>query len=325
MKGGWSGRDRLLWLAHLQKSIMYAIVCANANGRRWPQILTTPKPTTPHTQAMGAPTLVFCASRRATEACAQLLAELLPSDARDAEGRRALLAELSDALGAAPSPALAACIPSGIAYHHAGLTTEERSAVEHGFRAGLLRILAATSTLAAGVNLPARRVVLRSLWMGPGPMGRQQYLQMVGRAGRAGHADAGESFLMVRGPPGGRDWREATDLLHQPLPAVQSQLLGGKAGGTGPAAPPNAGADDHMELLLLTACATRLASHERSIKSLLRCTLASRQLPWETVEASGKSTLRRLRCVLVEELLGLCLLTWRLATEGKLCFDDANW
>ena len=293
-----------------------------AHGLKYPPPKIQPLPPT---QAMGAPTLVFCASRRATEACAQLLVELLPSDARDAEGRRALLAELSDALGAAPSPALAACIPSGIAYHHAGLTTEERSAVEHGFRAGLLRILAATSTLAAGVNLPARRVVLRSLWMGPGPMGRQQYLQMVGRAGRAGHADAGESFLMVRGAPGGRDWREATDLLHQPLPAVQSQLLGGKAGGTGPAAPPNAGADDHMELLLLTACATRLASHERSIKSLLRCTLASRQLPWETVEASGKSTLRRLRCVLVEELLGLCLLTWRLATEGKLCFDDANW
>ncbi len=73
-----------------------------------------------------------------------------------------------------------------MAYHHAGLTQQERLAVESGFRSGALLALAATSTLAAGVNLPARRVILRSLRQGPSNVSRAQYLQMIGRAGRAG-------------------------------------------------------------------------------------------------------------------------------------------
>lgn len=55
----------------------------------------------------------------------------------------------------------------GLAFHHAGLSFEDRERVEEAYRDGLIRILLSTNTLAMGVNLPAHTVIIKSTEVRP--------------------------------------------------------------------------------------------------------------------------------------------------------------
>ncbi|MEZ0344988.1 MAG: DEAD/DEAH box helicase [Infirmifilum sp.] len=92
----------------------------------------------------------------------------------------------------------------GVAFHHAGLGSEARAAIEKLFRERVLKVIVATPTLAAGVNLPARRVVITDYRRFNVEMGYyekipvMEYKQMAGRAGRPRYDKMGEAVLVAR-------------------------------------------------------------------------------------------------------------------------------
>ncbi len=98
---------------------------------------------------------------------------------------------------------LAKCVKGGAAFHHAGLNSDHRKLVEEGFRQNTIKIISSTPTLAAGLNLPARRVIIRNYKrydpnFGMQPIPVLEYKQMAGRAGRPHLDPYGESVLLAR-------------------------------------------------------------------------------------------------------------------------------
>lgn len=97
---------------------------------------------------------------------------------------------------------LASLIKNGVAFHHAGLNSNCRDLIESEFRNKRIKILASTPTLAAGVNLPARRVVIASLTRYDAKYGTNkpisilEYKQLCGRAGRPQYDKYGEAIIV---------------------------------------------------------------------------------------------------------------------------------
>ncbi len=100
--------------------------------------------------------------------------------------------------------ALSNAIRGGIAFHHAGLSHTQRKTIEDSFRKGALLAIVATPTLAQGVNLPARRVIVRdyrrwsSVAGGSMPVPVMEIRQMLGRAGRPKYDNAGDAWIVAK-------------------------------------------------------------------------------------------------------------------------------
>ncbi|MEO0514028.1 MAG: DEAD/DEAH box helicase [Planctomycetota bacterium] len=149
------------------------------------------------------PALVFCFDRAKCWATADLLR------GRDMliEGQQAQLAERIEALSEegffshGAGPKLKRILMRGVGVHHAGLLPKFRRVVEELFQAKLLSFCVCTETLAAGMNLPARSVVLTELLKGP--RGKKKLIapsnahQMFGRAGRPQFDTQGHVFAVA--------------------------------------------------------------------------------------------------------------------------------
>ena len=177
--------------------------------------------------------------------------------------------------------ALANAVRGGVGFHHAGLTSSQRRVVEEGFRTGNLLCIVATPTLAQGVNLPASRVVIRDSrrWSTVAarsmPLPVMEVRQMMGRAGRPGFDEFGESFLVSKSK---QDEDSLIDLYLKGEPEdVTSKLANPGA--------QNAEEDGALLAHILSIVATAGIDDRDAISRFLTKTFLSSQMNPETLEA----------------------------------------
>ncbi|XP_012035673.2 helicase POLQ-like isoform X2 [Ovis aries] len=144
--------------------------------------------------------LVFCPTKKNCENVAEMICKSLSKEClkHKEKEKQEVIMNLKNVSGGNLCRVLKRTIPFGVAYHHSGLTSDERKLLEEAYSTGVLCLFTCTSTLAAGVNLPARRVILRAPYVAKEFLKRNQYKQMIGRAGRAGIDSVGESILILQ-------------------------------------------------------------------------------------------------------------------------------
>ena len=133
-----------------------------------------------------SPCLVFCFNRRE---CWSMAERLKGRPLVDGSRKRTLAARVRDLdLSDGAGPVLRQLLLRGVGVHHAGILPKYRRVVEELFQRRLLPVVICTETLSAGINLPARSVVLKSLVKGPPRQKRALDAttahQIFGRAGR---------------------------------------------------------------------------------------------------------------------------------------------
>jgi helicase len=154
----------------------------------------------------GGQALVFASTRKNAVSAAKNIAEHT-SEVLSKPMKRTLEHEAEKILSSSErtqiSETLAELVRCGTAFHHAGLAGAHRKLIEDSFKAGRIKALTATPTLAFGVNLPARTVIItdyRRFEPGYGnyPISVLEYKQMAGRAGRPKYDKFGESILIAK-------------------------------------------------------------------------------------------------------------------------------
>jgi helicase len=206
----------------------------------------------------GGQCLAFVRSRREAEQLAERLAETDLGSAPD------VAADVGEAGRTETGRRLAACVERGVAFHHAGLRNDHRTLVERAFRDRQLAVICATPTLAAGVNVPARRVVVRDQqrYTGSGMewLPVLEVHQMCGRAGRPHLDPYGEAVLVAADGDPEDLW---TRYVESDPEAVESKLDSRKA----------------LRTHVLSVVASGFADSRTSVVDFLEATFFAHQSP----------------------------------------------
>ncbi|KAE9534778.1 hypothetical protein AGLY_008070 [Aphis glycines] len=192
-------------------------------------------------------------------------------------------------------PLLTRSILFGVAYHNSGnntflgLTNAERKLLEEAFLGGILKCICCTSTLAAGINLPAQRVklndyilelltmhgksvIITSPYVGRDFMKRSTYRQMVGRAGRAGLTESGDSVLLCQE----NDKEKIKVLLESGIEHIDSCL----------------GTEENVVFsMILSSLSSGCTSSQQQLVDLMKRTLFVQQAEKRNVECTVASDL----------------------------------
>jgi len=159
-----------------------------------------------NTLKTGGQALVFASTRKNSVSAAKTIAQHT-GEVLSKPMKRTLEHEAEKILSAGErtqiSDTLAELARCGIAFHHAGLSGAHRKLIEDSFKEGKIKVLTATPTLAFGVNLPARTVIIQDYrrfepGYGNYPISVLEYKQMAGRAGRPKYDKVGESILIAK-------------------------------------------------------------------------------------------------------------------------------
>ncbi|RMZ57279.1 hypothetical protein APUTEX25_004113, partial [Auxenochlorella protothecoides] len=149
------------------------------------------------------PALWFCFSRRECDLCAIAL-PTQGIDLTTPKEREAIQRHIDLAREGAPEAVREDLVPSllaGIASHHAGCLPAWKTLVEHLFQQGLLKLVIATETLAAGINMPARTSLISTMTRRSGEgfaaLRHNDLQQMAGRAGRRGYDTEGHCVVVA--------------------------------------------------------------------------------------------------------------------------------
>ncbi len=153
----------------------------------------------------GGQVLIFRSTRRSAVSSASKLAPHIERCLTEEERQelRRVSGEVAKLGEDRVTQELARQISMGAAFHHAGLTYQARKMVEDAFRERLIKVIVATPTLAAGVNVPARRVLIPDMYRFNVRLGYSEpipileYKQFAGRAGRPGYDEYGEAIILA--------------------------------------------------------------------------------------------------------------------------------